>query len=55
MTSFAEGFSSLQDELSQLRAKLSELIEENKRLHEELKTSVLHDIIGENIDIEKVQ
>ncbi|KAK3094095.1 hypothetical protein FSP39_024078 [Pinctada imbricata] len=43
----------IKDELSQMRAKLSELIEENKRLHEELKTSVLHEILGENIEGEK--
>lgn len=46
-------FSFFQDELANLRAKLSEIIEENKRLHEELKTSILQEIVGENIDLEK--
>ncbi|XP_052696420.1 serologically defined colon cancer antigen 8 homolog [Crassostrea angulata] len=43
----------IKDELANLRAKLSEIIEENKRLHEELKTSILQEIVGENIDLEK--
>ncbi|XP_062614586.1 serologically defined colon cancer antigen 8 homolog [Saccostrea cucullata] len=42
----------IKDELANLRAKLSEIIEENKRLHEELKTSILQEVVGENIDME---
>jgi hypothetical protein len=45
----------LQDELVNLRAKLSEILEENKRLHEELKTSILQEIVGENIDLEAAE
>lgn len=45
----------IKDELANLRAKLSEIIEENKRLHEELKTSILQEIVGENIDLEKAE
>lgn len=48
-------YDSLQDELVNLRAKLSEILEENKRLHEELKTSILQEIVGENIDLEAVE
>nr|XP_022328885.1 serologically defined colon cancer antigen 8 homolog [Crassostrea virginica] len=42
----------IKDELANLRAKMSEIIEENKRLHEELKTSVLQELVGENINLE---
>lgn len=48
-------YDSLQDELVNLRAKLSEILEENKRLHEELKTSILQELVGENIDLEAVE
>lgn len=37
-----------------MRARLSELIEENKRLHEELKSSVLQEIMGDDKEIHKV-
>lgn len=37
-----------------MRARLSELIEENKSLHEELKSSVLQEILGEEKEINKV-
>ncbi|CAG2204490.1 SDCCAG8 [Mytilus edulis] len=42
------------DELFAMRARLSELIEENKRLHEELKSSVLQEIMGDDKEIHKL-
>lgn len=42
------------DELFAMRARLSELIEENKTLHEELKSSVLQEILGEEKEIHKL-
>ena len=37
-----------------LRLKLSELVDENKRLHTELKTTVVHEILRDGSDLVKV-
>ena len=37
-----------------LRLKLSELVDENKRLHTELKTTVVHEIMRDGTDLIKV-
>lgn len=42
------------DELFAMRARLSELIEENRHLHEELKSSVLQEIMGDEKEINKL-
>ena len=43
-----------QEELAVLRLKLSQLVDENKRLHTELKTTVVHEIIRDGGDLVKV-
>lgn len=47
-------FFSLKDELALIKAKMNEILEENLRLHEELKTSVLQEIMGEGVNLSKV-
>ena len=44
----------IQEELAVLRLKLSELVDENKRLHTELKTTVVHEILRDGSDLVKV-
>ena len=44
----------IQEELAVLRLKLSELVDENKRLHTELKTTVVHEIMRDGTDLIKV-
>ncbi|XP_076442879.1 serologically defined colon cancer antigen 8 homolog [Babylonia areolata] len=43
----------VKEELAVLRLKLSELVDENKRLHTELKTTVVHEILREGGDTVK--
>ncbi|XP_055957438.1 serologically defined colon cancer antigen 8 homolog [Patella vulgata] len=44
----------IKEELAVLQLKLSEILEENKNLHQELKTTVIHEIIREGGDINKL-
>ncbi|KAL5009093.1 hypothetical protein ScPMuIL_014674 [Solemya velum] len=41
----------LKDELAMIKAKMHEILEENQRLHEELKKSVLQEILGDGVDL----
>ena len=41
----------LQEELHSLKLKVHEIVEENRILHEELKTSVIQEILQEGIDV----
>nr|KAG5691631.1 hypothetical protein BaRGS_023802 [Batillaria attramentaria] len=43
----------VKEELAVLRLKLSELVEENRRLHTELKTTVVHEILRDGGDLVK--